>query len=198
MRRRDKYAVTCCNQKGRIQVGTPPPPRRQRWQALGRGWWGIGGQVMPTVRVAFGKRAAWLTFAGHYVPGDQPPTGDRDWQEWANVQHKAWAQDCPRDRATISLHFPQWFRKDFIMGGNHPPKSRPAPWRLAVARSFALVTAETACGSSPQSAGRARRRPSDRARPALRRRGRRGPVRYACPGGARAQGTGCRFRSSAD
>ena len=31
----------------------------------------------------------WLTFAGAYKPGDMPPTGYIDKQDWAKVQTKA-------------------------------------------------------------------------------------------------------------
>ena len=44
---------------------------------------------MPCVRIKLGGRVAYLTVGGDYKPGDQPPTGYIEWQDWATVQHKA-------------------------------------------------------------------------------------------------------------
>ena len=44
---------------------------------------------MPCVQVKLGGRVAHLTFTADFKPGDPPPSGYADWQEWARIQHKA-------------------------------------------------------------------------------------------------------------
>ena len=58
---------------------------------------------MPCIQIGPGS---FLTFGGHYQPGDPPPSGYLDWHEWADVQHKAGLRqarccDCGK------LKFPQ-------------------------------------------------------------------------------------------
>lgn len=44
---------------------------------------------MPCIPVKFAGRKAFITFVGDYKPGDPPPAGYVDQQEWARVQMKA-------------------------------------------------------------------------------------------------------------
>ena len=45
---------------------------------------------MPDVRIVeHGRVVGWLSYVGEYKPGDQPPMGYIDRQEWADVQIKA-------------------------------------------------------------------------------------------------------------
>ena len=61
---------------------------------------------MPDIRVKLGGRTAFLSVVGEYAPGDPPPAGYLDRQEWARIQYKAGLRqdECGR---CLRWKFPQ-------------------------------------------------------------------------------------------
>lgn len=67
---------------------------------------------MPCGQIKFGGRVAHLTVVGDFKPGDHPPSGYVDWQEWARVQHKAGLRQQQCGKCGL-WRFPQELSEEF-------------------------------------------------------------------------------------